>query len=253
VTRALVADVVDASCVDGPGNRYVVFLQGCTFNCLTCHNPHTIAPTPTRESRWLDVDALHDDIAGKAPFLSGVTVSGGEATLQWQVVHELFQLLAADPSTAHLTRLVDTNGDADPEVWSTLATSMHGAMVDLKAFDPDVHIALTGRSNARVLASLLQLSELGLLAEVRLLIVPGVNDEPAQLAATAAWLAQLAPVPHVVIQGFRQDGTRPVARWFREATAADLADVARILVEHGLPAERVSVRSARSQGDEAQT
>jgi pyruvate-formate lyase-activating enzyme len=247
VTPALVADVVDASCVDGPGNRYVVFLQGCTFNCLTCHNPHTIACQPTGESRWVDIEELHTDIARKARFLSGVTVSGGEATLQWQAVDELFQRLAADPITAHLTRLVDSNGDAEPYVWNVLATSMHGAMIDLKALDPDVHLALTGRANTRVLASLRQLTRLDRLAEVRLLIVPGVNDEPEQLAETARWLASLDPVPLVIVQGFRHDGTRAIARNFEEATATHLITAGAMLVEYGLPATGVAIRVPRAR------
>jgi pyruvate formate lyase activating enzyme len=247
VTRALVADVVDASCVDGPGNRYVVFLQGCTFNCLTCHNPHTITCQPTAESHWIDVEELHRDIATKAGFLSGVTVSGGEATLQWEAVHELFQRLTADPLTTNLTRLVDSNGDAEPNVWNVLATSMHGAMIDLKALDPDVHLALTGRANTRVLASLRQLTALDRLAEVRLPIVPGVNDELQQLAATARWLASLDPVPLVIVQGFRHDGTRAIARHFEEATATHLTTAEAILVEYGLPATRVTVRAPRAR------
>jgi pyruvate formate lyase activating enzyme len=247
VTRALVADVVDASCVDGPGNRYVVFLQGCTFNCLTCHNPQTIACQPTAESRWIDIEELHRDIATKAGFLSGVTVSGGEATLQWEAVHELFQRLAADPLTTNLTRLVDSNGDAEPNVWNVLATSMHGAMIDLKALDPDVHLALTGRANTRVLASLRQLTALDRLAEVRLLIVPGVNDEPQQLGATARWLASLDAVPLVIVQGFRHDGTRAIAREFEEATATQLTTVEAMLVEYGLPAICVAIRVPRAR------
>lgn len=242
MTHALVADLVDASCVDGPGNRFVVFLQGCTFNCLTCHNPHTIGVRPTVSTRAIDLADLHAEIASKAPFLSGVTVSGGEPTLQWSAVHELFQRLAADPATAGLTRLVDSNGDADPDVWDVLATSMHGAMIDLKALDPDVHYLLTGRSNARVLATIEQLTELDRLAEVRLLIVPDVNDTPEQLAATAAWLTPLEPTPPTVVQGFRHTGTRSVAHRFREATASDLTHAVAALVEHGLPAHRVRVR-----------
>ena len=42
--RGLVADTLEFSAVDGPGNRFVVFLQGCTFDCLACHNPYTINP-----------------------------------------------------------------------------------------------------------------------------------------------------------------------------------------------------------------
>ena len=245
MTRALVADIVDASCVDGPGNRYVVFLQGCTFNCLTCHNPQTIPRSPTRESRWLETDTLFADIADKAAFLSGVTVSGGEATLQWEAVRDLFDRLAVDPSTTRLTRLVDSNGDTVPDVWSGLATSMHGAMIDLKALDPDVHVALTGRTNTRVLASLRQLTELDRLAEVRLLIVPGVNDEPDQLMATSRWLGELDPIPPVTVQGFRREGTRPVARWFREATTSDLTSVASTLISLGFPARQVRIRRSR--------
>lgn len=40
----LVTDVIEFSAVDGPGNRFVVFLQGCNFDCLACHNPYTITP-----------------------------------------------------------------------------------------------------------------------------------------------------------------------------------------------------------------
>ncbi len=243
MTQALVADVVDASCVDGPGNRFVVFLQGCTFNCVACHNPHTIPVRPAHGATWVDVADLHAEIAAKAAFLSGVTVSGGEATLQWQAIAELFELLADDPATAHLTRLVDSNGDADAHVWTALRGSMHGAMLDLKALDPDVHHLLTGRPNHRVLASISQLTGLQLLTEVRLLIVPGVNDTPEQLAATARWLAALDSPPATILQAFRHTGVRPAARRWPEATAADLVRAAAALVDHGLPADLVTVRT----------
>jgi pyruvate formate lyase activating enzyme len=244
--RGLVADVVEASCVDGPGNRCVVFLQGCTFNCLACHNPHTIACRPTGTTRWVDVDELVDDIVRAAPFISGVTVSGGEATVQWGFVHELFQQLADHPETTGLTRLVDTNGDAEPPVWDVLATSMHGAMVDLKALDPDVHRYLTGRENRRVLDSLRQLAGLGLLTEVRLLLVPDVNDSEEQLEATARFLCGLdrevppdVDLPEVVVLGFRHEGTRPVAAAFRDATSVDVDNAVETLTAHGIDRRRL--------------
>lgn len=220
---ALVADVIPSSCVDGPGNRYVLFLQGCTFNCLACHNPQTIGRRPTPTTSWRTVDQLLADITAAAPFLSGVTVSGGEATCQWQVIDELFRVLRADPATASLSLLVDSNGDAEQSVWDALATCMDGAMVDLKALDVDTHRFLTGHDNARVLASLIHLDAIDKLTEVRLLLVPGVNDAPEQIDATAEWLLGLRSEPTVVLSGFRHDGTRPVARQFREATPADLA------------------------------
>jgi pyruvate formate lyase activating enzyme len=235
-TRGLVADVVRSSLVDGPGNRYVVFVQGCTFNCVACHNPHTIPRRSTASSCWRDVDELVEDIAEVAPFLSGVTVSGGEATSQWQFVCELFGRLAGDPRTAHLGRLVDTNGDAEAFVWHELARWMDGAMVDLKALDPEVHLTLTLRDNARVLASIEELNWLGRLHEVRLLIVPELNDTTEQLAATAEWLARLDPVPPVVVLGFRHEGTRPAARHWTQAEPRHLDAVVDALAAHGVAA-----------------
>jgi pyruvate-formate lyase-activating enzyme len=241
-STALVADIVPASCVDGPGNRFVVFLQGCTFNCLACHNPQTIARAPRAgPADRRRVDDIVDEIAEVAPFLSGVTVSGGEATCQWHAVHELFQELARRPATRRLTRLVDTNGDADPIVWDALGPVMHGAMVDLKALDPTIHQFLTGRPNDRVLASIRQLDALHRLHEVRLLVIPSVNDSRDQMAATARWLGALTSQPDIAVQGFRSDGTRPAARAFRDARQDDLEVVVSRLVDGGLPRERIRV------------
>jgi pyruvate formate lyase activating enzyme len=242
----LVADVVPSSYVDGPGNRYVVFLQGCTFNCLACHNPQTIACWPNGSTRVMSVDELVDDISREAPFLSGVTVSGGEATLQWEFVQALFGALTARDDTARLSRLIDTNGDADREVWDALSPSMDGAMVDLKALDPEVHRYLTGRDHDRVLASLRHLASIGRLSEVRLLIVPGVNDTQAQLAATARFLVELDALvptggarPTVAVLGFRSEGVRRVASVFRDATPADLEPVVAALTDAGIDAARI--------------
>jgi pyruvate formate lyase activating enzyme len=243
-TRGLVADVVRSSYVDGPGNRYVVFVQGCTFNCVACHNPRTIPRHSVAGTRWMSVDEVVADIAEVAPFLTGVTVSGGEATTQWRFVLELFQRLADEPALCHLTRLVDSNGDTDPEVWDALAPVMHGAMIDLKALSWPVHHDLTGRGNESVLASIRHLSRIDRLTEVRLLIIPGVNDTEEQLAATAEWLARLDPVPPVVVLGFRHQGARRVALRWREATPDDLERVVEQLVAHGLDPEHTMVRGA---------
>jgi pyruvate formate lyase activating enzyme len=132
--RGLVADTLEFSAVDGPGNRFVVFLQGCTFDCLACHNPYTINPcvdcgecvdqcpsgaltlTPSGVVSWNPDECLQGDhchavcryasspkarhlavadlierIRPAAPFLSGVTVSGGEATMQPHFLRALFR------------------------------------------------------------------------------------------------------------------------------------------------------------------
>lgn len=229
-TPVRLADVVPFSCVDGPGNRFVVFTQGCPFDCIACHNPETIAPC-TPDTRLTDVGQLLAQIREVEPYLSGVTVSGGEATAQWRFVRDLFTEVRADPQLARLTTYVDTNGHALPRVWDELLPVTDGFMVDLKALDPEVHHRLTGRGNELVLDSIRYLHAHGKLAEVRLLLVPGFNDSDEQLVRTAAWLADLDPGLRVVVIGFRRHGVRPEYADLPEA-GPELLERARAALDH---------------------
>ena len=230
---ARVADVIPFSWVDGPGNRFVVFTQGCPFDCLACHNPETIPPCGP-DTRELSVPALLDQIRAAEPYLAGVTVSGGEATGQWRFVRDLFTAIRADGQLARLTTYVDTNGHALRRVWDELVPVTDGFMVDLKALDPAVHQRLTGRTNRLVLDSIRHLQGVGRLAEVRLLLVPGFNDSDVQLSRTAAWLAELDPGLRVVVIGFRRHGVRPAWADLPEATPDLLARAAGLLTAAGL-------------------
>ncbi len=207
-----IADTVRLSCVDGPGNRFVVFFQGCDFDCIACHNPQTIPGNRWPEGhcpRHRTVDDLVQEIRGSMPFISGVTASGGEATRQAPFVRELFERIGTTPGLDQLTRFIDTNGGCSLDVWDDLGPVLDGAMVDLKCFDDDVHRKITGVGNARVLASIRRLAELDLLYEVRLLLIGGYNDDPMRLLRTASWLADVDPTMRVRIIGFRAHGTRP--------------------------------------------
>jgi pyruvate formate lyase activating enzyme len=207
-----VADTITFSCVDGPGNRFVVFLQGCNFDCVVCHNPQTIpghAAVDGHHPHHRSVDSLLDDVRRAAPFLSGVTVSGGEATQQPAFVRAFFAGVRSDPALARLTCLVDSNGACDLGVWDRLAPVMDGAMIDLKCFDSAIHLAMTGQPNDQVLASIVHLRRLERLHEVRLLLLAGVNDDPELLRRTAEWLAAIDPRMQVKVIGFRARGARP--------------------------------------------
>lgn len=229
----LVAGTVPFSAVDGPGSRYVVFLQGCGFDCLACHNPATI-PFHPKGLRPMSVDEVLAGIAGAAPFLTGVTVTGGEPTCQLDFVHALFSDLANDPRTARLGRLLDSNGDAPPEVWDRLAPVTDGAMIDLKALDDEIHLVLTGRPNAQVLAAIRDLATRGLLVEVRLLLVPGLNDGDDVLARTASWLLEADPQILVRVNPFRRNGTRACARDLLVPGPDDLARYHAVLTTAGV-------------------
>ncbi len=205
--KGFVADTIAFSNVDGPGNRFVVFLQGCNFDCVACHNPQTI-PVATGEHFAMELDELLASIRRAAPFLSGVTVSGGEATQQTPFVHALFSAINADPDLSRLTCFVDSNGACDPETWRLLSPVTDGAMIDLKCLDPLVHQQMTGQANDDVRASIEQLHRLGLLYEVRLLILAGVNDDADLIDRTGQWLATVNPTMRVKVIGFRSHGAR---------------------------------------------
>jgi pyruvate-formate lyase-activating enzyme len=234
-SRALLADTIPFSCVDGPGNRFVVFLQGCNFDCQACHNPQTI-PLHVPHAREVSVGELVDEIRGPAPYLSGVTVSGGEATLQPAFVQELFSALRNDPDLSRLTTMVDSNGSCTTAVWDRLVPVLDGAMIDLKCFDAKRHLALTGQPNDEVLCSIRHLASLGRLEEVRLLIAPGQNDQTDLLHRTARWLVDVDRTVRVKVIGFRRHGVRGGAQQWPEATTADLERCRDLLREGGVSA-----------------
>ncbi|MFQ2740259.1 YjjW family glycine radical enzyme activase [Aeromonas caviae] len=275
---ALVSRVLPFSCVDGPGNRLVLFLQGCNFRCPGCHNPHTIrlcddcgdclAVCPSgalamsegkvhcQEALCTDCDACLEACPRSAnpktrqmsvaevlallrrygPLLTGVTVSGGEATTQLPFVIALFTAIKAAPDLARLTCLLDSNGSLGETGWQRLLPVLDGAMIDLKGWHEPVHLALTGRGRERVLVSLQLLAQAGKLAEVRLLMVPGRSDfldaTGALEEALTTFLLSLGPVP-IRLNSFRHHGVRGEALSWPEAGSADLTVLANALKAKG--------------------
>ncbi|MGG2298983.1 YjjW family glycine radical enzyme activase [Aeromonas veronii] len=276
---SLVSRVLPFSCVDGPGNRLVLFLQGCNFRCPGCHNPHTIglcddcgdclAVCPSgaltmsegkvhwQEALCTDCDACLDACPRSAnpktttmtvddvlallrrygPLLSGITVSGGEATTQLPFVVALFAAIKAAPDLTHLTCLLDSNGSLAETGWQRLLPVLDGTMLDLKGWRDSVHHTLTGYGRERVLASLQLLARHGKLTELRLLHVPGKSDfldMNGELDADlAAFLQRLGPVP-IRLNGFRHHGVRGEAAQWQEAHQTELEQLASRLRAAGL-------------------
>jgi pyruvate formate lyase activating enzyme len=229
----LVAGRVAFSTVDGPGRRYVLRLQGCQFDCLACAYPSALARRPVGLVPRAVADVAAE-IGEAAPYLTGVTVSGGEPTLQASFVHALLVRLASVRGTQRLTRFIESNGDADPQVWRLLAPVTDGFVIDLKALDDETHVLLTGRSNVRVLDSIRFLAGTGLLYEVRLLPIPGINDSDETLEATAAWLLSVDPTIRVRVNEFHRLGTRQVAQDLLRPRRVELVRYRRVLARAGI-------------------
>jgi len=233
VQRAPIVKTIPFSWVDGPGNRFVIFTQGCNFNCIACHNPQTI-PLHTSRAVDRDVESLLKEIREVTPFISGVTVSGGEATLHDDFILELFTKMHGDPVLETLTRYIDSNGNASLETWEKLIQVTDGVMLDLKVLDNDKHIALTGDTNKLVLESIEFLARNHSLHEVRLLLIPGINDSDEELEKTAKWLMAIDPEMQVRINAFKTHGVRASAKHWQEVTDLDLRRYLRLLTKHGI-------------------
>ena len=127
--------------VDGPGVRFVVFMQGCPLRCLFCHNPDTWNPRAKCQYE-LTPRELTDEVLRYRSYIKngGVTVSGGEPLLQAPFVAEFFNLCKAEGlHTALDTSGVYTSGEA-----MRVLDHTDLVLLDIKTMDPQLYPKLTG-------------------------------------------------------------------------------------------------------------
>ena len=223
--RAPVNKIIPFSNVDGPGNRTSVFFQGCTFNCLFCHNPETIrlcsgcgacvekcpAGALKRDGdgavawdpslcvecdtcirlcphdasprvRWMTVDDIMRQIGRTAPYIDGVTVSGGECTMRNDFLLDLF------PRVRQLgkTILLDSNGSFDFRADPRVLQVSDGVMLDVKAVSPAWSQTLLSHSPEIVLQNLDYPLDEGRLHEVRTVIFPDREEDNRETVSYVA-------------------------------------------------------------------
>ena len=194
---------------DGPGVRYIVFLHGCDFRCAYCHNPDTWARPPAFELTPDEVLAKalrYRDYWGSE---GGITLSGGEPMLQAQFAAELFERAhdlgvntcldtAAGPfdrSDAQIRRLIDATDTV---------------LLDIKAFDGELHRKVTGRGNASVLDCARYLSDIGRRTWIRRVLVPGLTDGEDDLHQAGEFIRSLGNVEKIEVLPYHTMGR---AKW----------------------------------------
>ncbi len=158
--------------VDGLGLRCAVFLAGCPLRCAYCHNPDTWKGQGTE----IDAEALVKKIARFKPYFKeqgGVTFSGGEPLLQVEFIKECVSLL----KEKGINYALDTSGAVEltHDVRFVLENAQT-VILDLKFWDDESYLRLTGRDMSRTLEMLRFLESKAKPTWIRTVIVPGLND-----------------------------------------------------------------------------
>lgn len=235
--------------VDGPGIRFVVFLQGCKMRCKYCHNPETwnlvadysrlysedLSETEREElakrieentkmlkDKGIKLEArTPEDVLKQAlrykPYWKGdggITVSGGEALLQIDFLIEFFKLAKAEG----IHTAIDTAGNPftrEEPFFSKFQELMKVTdlfILDIKQIEDQKHRDLTGFTNANILDLAQYLSEQGKHMWIRHVLVPGITTDEADLRKTDEFIRTLQTVDKVEVLPYHKLG---IQEWER--------------------------------------
>lgn len=190
----------------------------CAF-CDACfkHCPNSASP----RVRLMAPAQVMAEVQKNMPFIRGITVSGGECTLQRDFLVELLALAKHNG----LTTLLDSNGSYDFMADLQLMAVTDGVMLDVKAWDEKEHRQVTGCSNAMVLKNLTGLAAAAKLEEVRTVVVPGLFSAEQTVAQVCAALAPYLPRRSVryKIICYRPMGVRQEYQGLQQPAAEELA------------------------------
>ncbi|MDR1805215.1 MAG: pyruvate formate lyase-activating protein [Clostridium sp.] len=185
--------------VDGPGVRFVVFLQGCPLRCLYCHNPDSVSGRGLRRT----AGSLVKEILGYRSFLSGgVTFSGGEPLLQYNFVAACERLLAEQG----LSCAIDTAGLEEPREAAEAIGLAELLLLDIKASCAEMALRVTGRDDRAGLATLEYCEEIGKPVWVRHVLLPGYTLEENELTALAQKIRPYSCVKKIELLPFHKFG-----------------------------------------------
>jgi pyruvate formate lyase activating enzyme len=193
--RGIVFDIQRASLHDGPGLRTTVFLKGCPLRCAWCHNPEsqTLPPQRGKSGKVYGREMSREEVmatvlADRSYYQSsggGLTLSGGEPTVQYAFCHALLQ--AAREEGIHTC--LDTCGQVPTDRLLALLPLVDLFHFDWKLSAPDPHREWTGVDGELIGRNLRCLIGHRARIILRCPIIPGINDDPAHAKTLAEWEA----------------------------------------------------------------
>lgn len=185
--------------VDGPGIRFILFLQGCTLRCKYCHNRDS---WKLNAGKQMTVDEVLTEVLKYREFFDasggGITVSGGEPLIQLPFLIELFK--ACKEQGIHTN--IDTSGgiklnNRNIELLNELLIYTDLMMLDVKLMDPEGHKELIGVPNDYILEFGRYVAKSKTPLWIRRVLVPGLTDAEDDLQATAAYIKELNQIGNV--------------------------------------------------------
>ncbi|MGF1639117.1 MAG: pyruvate formate-lyase-activating protein [Cyclobacteriaceae bacterium] len=203
---------------DGPGIRLVIFTQGCHFRCLYCANPDT---WDMNAGRMIAIDELVRMAVEQKPFFGrrgGVTVSGGEPSLQRVAIKNLFEKLHAEG----ITTALDSNGKLLNDEVKQMYDVTDYLLLDVKHINDPWHKKLTGLSNQSVLSIADYRETTGKKMWIRYVLVPGWSDQPEYLHELGQRFANFKTIEKIEILPYHRLGRH---KWEAMGLKYELDDI----------------------------
>ncbi|MBR4080382.1 MAG: pyruvate formate lyase-activating protein [Clostridia bacterium] len=186
--------------VDGPGVRFVAFLQGCPLRCGCCHNPDTWDPAGGAE--YTAEEVVHRALRCRGYFGAegGITLSGGEPLLQADFAAEIFRLCHAEG----IHTCLDTSGCLPPEACTALLDHTDRVLLDIKYANDADYRAHVGCGMDAPLRFLAHLQERGVPVTLRQVIIPSLTDSENSVLALRRLAEAHSCVDRIELLPFRK-------------------------------------------------
>ena len=187
--------------IDGPGIRYVLFLQGCSLRCLFCHNPDS---WDEESGKLVTSEEIAADIRTYRNFIrsGGVTLSGGEPLLQPDFVEDLLRRC----KEMGIHTAIDTSGSVALQICRKAVDAADLILLEIKAYDPVLCKQLTGKSNENAWALLQYCEQQKKAVWIRHVLVPGYTLDVAQMQRLAKELQKYSCIQKVELLPFHKMG-----------------------------------------------
>ena len=242
-SKAFIHSTESFGSVDGPGIRFLIFMQGCHMRCRYCHNPDTWKDgsvdcgSVTTVSELLDKAERYRSYWGPE---GGITVSGGEALLQIDFLIELFEEAHRRGINTCLDTAAQPFSHEEPffSKFERLMQSTDIVLLDIKHIDDERHRWLTGHGNAAILDCARYLSDIHKPVWIRHVLVPGITDDDTQLMRLRQFIDTLQNVQRVEVLPYHTLGT---FKWQKLGIPYTLTEVSAPTAEQVKHAEAILV------------